>query len=557
MAHLNDYVLWRGDLSFREREFTVEDNLVLSELVYIDYKPFWNATSAGFPGTDDAAEGVLTDKTSSKAKTVTLRKAIAGLDMLGALKNTRAGSGSEDLDFARNCAESKRFGDILLTDFRDEFDSSDRQFAAVTYILEDGPTVIGFRGTDSTIIGWKEDFMISYTSVPSQELALDYAVKHVDEAEDKVVILGHSKGAHLALFAAAHLSDSQRDKLQRVYINDGPGFCDSVLDKALIYRILSKITKITPEYSIIGRIFEPPAGESIIVRSSAMALLQHSIQTWMMDGRGLVTCTDHSPESHLITDLIDRFVEGMELDARENFIDSLFNSMSDTGAKTIKEFASQGPAVFENLLVNMAGNDALNLKNKARKIKKEDDENRNIFSRLWGLINRKESIRIALSLILCMLCFIFPDFALQTVVYVLLVFICIYEVVLTIRHLRDSGQDFRKERPRVMLCIVLWVISSAVIVKEGALFVVSTIILGIFFLALAYQNIINFRIFRNKFFERFRYSFEGIVTFFLGAYILIVPDIEDRWYMLSCGYLLLIDAIFETLKLLRDRRKHR
>ncbi len=135
MAHLNDYVLWRGDLSFREREFTVEDNLVLSELVYIDYKPFWNATSAGSYGTDDAAAVEVTDKVFSKAKTVTLRKAIAGLDMMGALKNTRAGSGPEDLEFARNCAESKRFGDILLTDFRDEFDSSDRQFAAVTYII--------------------------------------------------------------------------------------------------------------------------------------------------------------------------------------------------------------------------------------------------------------------------------------------------------------------------------------------------------------------------------------------------------------------------------------
>jgi hypothetical protein len=41
MAHLSDYVLWKGDLDFREREFRIEDNLVLSELVYIDYKPFF------------------------------------------------------------------------------------------------------------------------------------------------------------------------------------------------------------------------------------------------------------------------------------------------------------------------------------------------------------------------------------------------------------------------------------------------------------------------------------------------------------------------------------
>ncbi len=535
MPHLTDYVLWRGDLTFREREFKTEDNLVLSELVYIDYKPVFD---------------------ECKRDSMTLHEAITELDLLGKLKNTRAGSGEEDLYFARHCAASKRFGDVVISDFRDEYDSSDRQFAAVTYTLDDGATIIGFRGTDSTIIGWKEDFMISYTHVPSQELAYDYAAKHVDEAKGGVIILGHSKGAHLALYAASHLSEQQQqDKLCHVYLNDGPGFCDAVLDKSLIYRILSKITKITPEYSIIGRVFEPPAGESIIVRSSATALLQHSMQTWMLEGSGLVTCTDHAPESHLITDLIDRFVEGMDLDARENFIDTLFDSMSDTGVSTIKEFAAQGPSVFESLLINMAGNDALNLKNKARNIREKDDDSKGFFVRAWGLINRRESIRIGLSLLLCVLCFTFPDFALESVVFVVLLVVCIYYVVLTIKHLRDSGWEFRKERPRVMMCIVLWVMSSAVIVKEGALFVVSSILLGISFLTLAYQNIINFRIFRNKLFERFRYTFEGIVTLFLGAYILMVPKIENSWYMYSCGYLLLIDAIFEILKLLRDRKK--
>lgn len=557
MAHLSDYVLWKGDLDFREREFRIEDNLVLSELVYIDYKPFFEhkkrlqdktleGTDIGMP----SGTGMTSIDTS-----VTLRDAIYNLEDMHAIRNTRAGSGKEDQDFARYCAKSKRFGNIVLSDFQDIFDTSDKQFAAVTYTLGDGTTVIAFRGTDSTIIGWKEDFMISYTNVPSQDLALDYAIRHVNEAAGDVIILGHSKGAHLALYAAAHLDARQQAKLKRVYLNDGPGFCDEVLDKALINNILGKITKITPEYSIIGRIFEPPAGESIIVRSSAHALIQHSMQTWMLSPDGLITCKDHAPESHLITDLIDRFVEGMDLGARENFIDSLFNSMADTGANTIREFAMKGPEAFEELLFNMAGSDALNLKNKAKSIKKEDDDSKGIFVRAWGLINRKESVRIGLTLLLSILSFAFPDFAMESVVFAVLVFTCIYEVVLTIRHLKSSEWDFKKERPRVMLCIVLWVLTSAVLVKEGALFVVSSMILGVLLLSLAYQNIINFRIYNTKIFERFRYSFEGIVTFLLGTYILIMPDIENSWYMLSCGTLLLIDSIFEILKLLRDRKK--
>jgi uncharacterized membrane protein HdeD (DUF308 family) len=535
MTHLPDYVKWRGDLSFGERGFRIEDNLVLSELVYINYKP--------------ALEGGVS---------LSLREAIAELDQKGVLENTRAGSGAEDEDFARDCAASKRFGEVQLVDFKDIFDSSDRQFAAVTYILDDGTTVIGFRGTDSTIIGWKEDFMISYTNVPSQDLALEYAQKHVDAADGKVVILGHSKGAHLALFAAAHLDERQQEKVVRVYMNDGPGFCEDVLNRSLVEGIRDKLTKITPEYSIIGRLFEPDAGENIIVRSTAKAMIQHSMQTWLLnDGNGLVTCADHAPESHLLNDSIEKFVNSMDLDARENFIEVLFGSMADTGARTIKEFASQGPAAFEELLVKMAGNDVLNIKGKARKIKKRDDDSKGLYVRLWGLINRKQLVRIAISLILSAACFAFPDFAMESLVFLVLVVTCIYEVVLTIRHLKSSHWNFRKERPRVMLCIVLWVMTSVVLVKQDALFVISSMILGVTLLSLAYQNIINFRIYNDKFFERFRYSFEGIVTLLLGGYILVVPDIANSWYMLSCGNLLLIDAIFETLKMIRDHRKNR
>ena len=531
MAHISDYILWRGDLSFSERPFRIEDNLVFSELIYIDFKP------------------VLENRHS-----MSIRDAVSELDAKGLLRNTRAGSVKEDLEFARRCAGSVRFGDVQLVDFQDIYDSQDKQFAAVTYVIQGGPTVIAFRGTDATIIGWKEDFMISYTHVPSQELALSYAGKHVDEAPGDVIILGHSKGAHLALYSAAHLEAGRQDKLLHVYLNDGPGFCPDILDKSLIYTILSKITKTTPEYSIIGRIFEPPAGENIIIKSSANPLLQHSIQTWVIEGDGLVKCDDHAPESHLLNDLIERFVEGMDMSAREHFVDSLFDSMAETGVSTIKEFAALGPSAFEELIMKMAGNDALNLKGKVRKIKKEDDDSKGLFVRLWGLINRKQLIRIALSLLLSALCFAFPDFAMESVVFLALLIVCIYEVVLTIKHLRDSGLEFRKERPRVMLCIILLVLTSAILIKPEALFVISSMIIGIVFLSLAYQNVINFKLY-TKAFDRFRSSFEGIVTVFLGGYILVTPDIENSWYMLSCGMLLLIDAIFEILKMIRDRHK--
>lgn len=519
-------------MSFFERGFRIEDSLVLSELVYIDYRP------------------VLEGRVS-----MSLREAVTELSRAGLLRNTRASSVKEDEDFAILCAFSARFGDVKLVDFQDIYDGLERQFAAVTYMLDDGTSVIGFRGTDATIVGWKEDFMISYTNVPSQDLALTYARKHVDEAKGKVIILGHSKGAHLSLYSAAHLNEEQQDKLIRVYLNDGPGFCEDVLDRSLIEKIKDKITRVTPEYSIIGRIFEPEVGENLIVRSSASALLQHNMTSWLIeDGGGLVLCQDHAPESHLITDLIDRFVEGMDLKARENFIDTLFDSMSATGAATIREFASQGPSVFEELVMKMAGNDALSIKKKSKRIKKADDESRGLFLRLWGLLNRRHAVRIGVSVFLSILCFAFPDFAMESVLFAAILIICVYEVFLTVGHLKDSEWDFRRERSRVLLCTVLLAMTSSIIVKKDALFVISSMVVGVVLLALTYQNIINFIKYKNKHLERFRYFLEGVVTLFLGCYILMVQNVSNSWYMLSCGTLLLIDSVFEIIKLIRDRR---
>ncbi|MCR5404375.1 MAG: DUF2974 domain-containing protein [Butyrivibrio sp.] len=533
MAHIYEYVSWRGDLPFSEREFRIEDNLVLSELVYIDYRP------------------VLEGRVS-----LSLRDAITELSKAGILKNTRAGAGREDEDFALACAFSKRFGDAVLVDFQDIYDSSDRQFAAVTYLLDDGTTVIAFRGTDSTIVGWKEDFMISYTNVPSQDLALTYSRKHVNEAKDNVIILGHSKGAHLALYSAAHLDKEQMAKVNRVYINDGPGFCGDVLKKSLLDEIKDKVTKITPEYSIIGRIFEPEAGEEYIVKSSAMALLQHNIQSWLLaDGGGLELCQDHAPESHLINDLIDRFVEGMDLSARENFIETLFGSMAETGVATIREFASQGPVVFEELLMKMAGNDALAIKKKSKRIKKSDDDRRSFLLRLWGLINRSKKVRIGVSVLLSILCFVVPDFAMESVLFAAVLIICVYEVFLTVGHLRDSEWDFRKERPRVLTCTILLAVTAAIVVKKDALFIISSLAVSIILFALSYQNVINYIKYKDKLLDRFRYFLEGAVTLFLGCYILMAQNVDNSWYMLSCGTLLLIDSVFEIIKLIRDRKK--
>lgn len=69
------------------------------------------------------------------------------------------------------------------------------QFAALTFRLPDGTLYLAFRGTDDTLVGWKECFAMSYAfPVPAQALAQDYLVQAAQRPR-RLRVGGHSKGA--------------------------------------------------------------------------------------------------------------------------------------------------------------------------------------------------------------------------------------------------------------------------------------------------------------------------------------------------------------------------
>ena len=75
-------------------------------------------------------------------------------------------------------ADTERFGHMRMHDYVNDIDTERAiQFSAITAELEDGTTFIAYRGTDSTLIGWREDFNMSFeTPVPAQTAALEYLI---------------------------------------------------------------------------------------------------------------------------------------------------------------------------------------------------------------------------------------------------------------------------------------------------------------------------------------------------------------------------------------------
>ena len=60
-------------------------------------------------------------------------------------------------------SNSKRFGTMKATKFVNKIEvENEKQFSAITIIMPDNTLYVSFRGTDNTIVGWKEDFNMSF-----------------------------------------------------------------------------------------------------------------------------------------------------------------------------------------------------------------------------------------------------------------------------------------------------------------------------------------------------------------------------------------------------------
>ena len=326
MDNITDYVRWVGGTGFEGRPFSRVDNLVLCQLSYLDLKDIPRLNS------DDGK--------------MTLRDAVAELTALGLSIRKMAPDDSERFTaLVKASAGSKRFGGLYITSFTDILNEEDSiQFSAMTFTPDpDGDwAFVAFRGTDSTIAGWKEDFMTSFQLTSSQKMAEEYLRSRLKEY-GSVTVGGHSKGGNLAVYSAAVLPDDLFARVEHIYTNDGPGFCPEVLSQDLIKRANPKTTRIVPQFSVVGSLFAPEIDDSYIVKSDKQMADQHELCSWGIDhGDLLMTLDGPDPLAERINKGIDKWIYSVGIDERRRFINAFFDSMSEGGTQTLEEFTAQG-----------------------------------------------------------------------------------------------------------------------------------------------------------------------------------------------------------------------
>ena len=151
MANLLDYLAWRGDLPLSAVPLCDVDALIFARLSYV---PFDGIAEARVP------------------LYMAARQVLASVQ----LSDAPRACGKEDQQLLTQLLQSPRYADILLDGYENIFDPvRQEQFAALTLHLPDGSAAVAFRGTDGTLVGWKEDFNMAFsTVVPAQLDAVRY-----------------------------------------------------------------------------------------------------------------------------------------------------------------------------------------------------------------------------------------------------------------------------------------------------------------------------------------------------------------------------------------------
>ena len=316
MPNIFDYLHWRADVPLSASPFNEEDDLILAELIYTDFAEVVPDDGSAI-SLQEARDRFFTlhSREEIEARTAHSYTARAPFLMDAMLKG-------------------ERFADLRLFAYEAVTDKdAAAQFAAVTVLLPDGTACAVFRGTDGTVVGWKEDLILSYRSdTPGQLRAVDYLTRVALLTDRPLRTCGHSKGGNLAVYAASFVPSAVQDRLVTVRSHDGPGFRDEVRTREGYQRIQPKCVSIVPDTSVIGLLLDCDCTR-LVVKSGASGLAQHDGFSWECGPTAFVPA-ELSRKGAYLEKTVDNWVARQDDGILRSLVDSIFTVFEATGEET-------------------------------------------------------------------------------------------------------------------------------------------------------------------------------------------------------------------------------
>lgn len=309
-----DFIKINGHKTFDELAFNEVDGLVLAQLAYLNY----NNICTSF---DD----IIDSRSLNSYETSIL------------LSQRDFGSVRDNQRLIREVLLAKRYYGIKFGHYVDEHCvDEEKQFSAITFILDDF-ICISYMGTDDTILGWKEDFSMSYSSfIASQKEASKYLDKIASLYDLPIIVTGHSKGGNLAIYAASNCDLINQDKILKVYSYDGPGFNKTFISSKKYLDLLDKLEVYIPESSFIGLIMYADDNYKIVA-SNKLFVFQHNVFNWLVDERGLLLKDKLSKKSIAFSESNRKWIETFTDNERKIFFETIFNLLEYNDKRSFNE----------------------------------------------------------------------------------------------------------------------------------------------------------------------------------------------------------------------------
>lgn len=375
--------LLRNDFStFAQRKFNAVDALILCELSYINMP-------TSVPKYCDNPKNI---------STVSINELFRIEDY-----SSMFASGAPKVDKFRRklllaVASSPRYRGIRVGEYLERFDESnideslEQQFAGVTFDLSncegiDNPhtLVIAYRGTDNTLVGWKEDFNMAFRCpVPAQESAAEYLTSvaqryskcysnknffnklfvnklfarfskssvDLQNNNSNIIVVGHSKGGNMAAYAAMRLdATSQKlgDLVSKIYSMDGPGFASDVVDTSVFANVSSRIEKVVPQSAFIGLIMDTGVPYKVTTADS-IGLMQHFGMYWQVKNGDFDYCDCVTPRALAVSKAANEWMMNLPFEERKRRIDAVYKIFSNLGYPTFDEMSLHWSEVVPKLL---------------------------------------------------------------------------------------------------------------------------------------------------------------------------------------------------------------
>lgn len=328
-----DYVTWRGDLKFGESKFNEIDNIIFSMITFLDFDTTLENAKSTYP---TLSVGIDTFFLNHDYKTYKF-----GLIIPSVIK-----------DLAKSIKDTQRFGDVLILDYEKYVNTNERtQFCATTFLLDDLSIVVAFQGTDDTIAGWYENFNMALTKETiAQKKAKEYLNKIGKiYSNNKIYICGHSKGGNLAYYSAMFAEKSIKERIIKIYNNDGPGLIYDRYSEENAKIIDEKGITFLPNSSVIGQIFEQ-RGEIEIISSKTRNIYQHDPFQLIIEGKKFITTNKFTKSSLKVKNEIQNLYLSLTKEEIYYVMNSLYEALDKQNKKTLLDLKTTNVNVLKSLL---------------------------------------------------------------------------------------------------------------------------------------------------------------------------------------------------------------